>query len=115
MLETLYKSAKPETSVWEGEYYCLQLNNPADGSGFKVTELHGWWDDAGRSARNNTVTLNPEEGWPTFEEAFARYKQQKLHRAKEGFIHCYWREMPEGNEMYRILDVAELEALCSIA
>ncbi|RZU35438.1 hypothetical protein BDD14_5486 [Edaphobacter modestus] len=26
MLETLYKSSKPDVSIWEGEYHCAGLN-----------------------------------------------------------------------------------------
>jgi hypothetical protein len=42
MLETLYRTANPEFSVWNRECYTLALRFA--GSGYVFTERHGWWD-----------------------------------------------------------------------
>jgi hypothetical protein len=34
-------------------------------------------------------TLSPREGFPTLEEALARYELQKVDRARRGFVHSF--------------------------
>jgi hypothetical protein len=38
---------------------------------------------------NNLKTLSPDDGYPTWDEAHKRYMAQRLHRAKEGFVHSF--------------------------
>ena len=91
MLETLYKTKTPEASVWDGECYELILDakNVNGRVAYFVREIHGWWDDGEKRFINKQFTLSPEEGHPTFEEAHQRYKEQRLHRAKDGFAHSF--------------------------
>jgi|SRR5580698_5853633 hypothetical protein len=90
MLETLYKVKAPEdVPLQDAEYYELVLEAKRVNSGvaYFVRELHGWWDESKKRAVNNWQTYGPEEGYPTFDEAFERYKLQRSTRAKSGFVH----------------------------
>jgi hypothetical protein len=91
MLETLYRTATPKSSVWNGEYYTLALR--LTGSGYVFTERHGWWDDSQKKFANATVTLSPDDGYATYEEGLNDYKKQKYHRASEGFVHCFSKDL----------------------
>jgi hypothetical protein len=106
MLETFYKTAKPETSVWDGEYYSLHLKALPERNGYQLTELHGWWDDGNKTARNNTVTISPEEGFESFEQGQAAFIEQRTHRAKEGFIHRYVRDVQTGDEVHSVIEIS---------
>src|SRR3974390_1863551 len=50
------------------------------------------------------TTLDPEEGFATMAEAWARYGEQLKHRASEGFVHAFSVEIPEGGLKHRLLD-----------
>ena len=51
--------------------------------------MHGWWDETQKRPIHNLKTLSPEEGFPTWDDAYDRYKQQRLYRAKGGFVHSF--------------------------
>jgi hypothetical protein len=93
MLETLYKTKTPEEVPAEkAEYYELVLDQETDPNGQTmhfVRELHGWWSEEQKRPINNLQTYSPEEGYPTWEEAYERYKQQRASRAKSGFVHSF--------------------------
>lgn len=91
MLETLYRTATPQSSVWNGEYYTLALR--LSGSGYVFTERHGRWDDSQKKSINTTMTLSPADGYVTYEEGLKDYRKQKYHRATEGFVHCFSRDL----------------------
>ena len=69
---------------------------------YNVTERHGWWDDNTKRLVNEVVTLNAEsgEGYTSYDIALKRYSDQKQHRAQEGFVHLFRREIPSGQEVY---------------
>src|ERR1039457_1502034 len=91
MIETLYKTKDPQSSVGHGEFYELILDAGRVNSriAYFVREKHGWWDEKGKRAVNVVNTLSPDEGYTTFEEAHERYTQQRLTRAKGGFVHSF--------------------------
>jgi hypothetical protein len=107
-VETLYKTATPGMSVKSGEYYSLSLDN-STGKAFLLKELHGAWDDI--KQKNNvepSVMLSPADGYASLQEAEAAFEQRKLHRAKQGFQHCFIRsfspEISMPSEIYQFLD-----------
>jgi hypothetical protein len=91
MLETLYKTTTPESSVWAGECYELILDEESVNGrdAYFVREIHGWWDEKEKRFVHKVYTLSSEEGYATFEEAHERYMQQRLNRAKNGFKHSF--------------------------
>ena len=97
MTETLYKVPNPMFGI--AECYELQVKKLPVGKLFRyfVTERHGWWD--GQTFHWNVETFNPQDGYATSYEAEERRHQQKLTRARSGFIHCFWIDMtrPDAN------------------
>jgi hypothetical protein len=91
MLQTLYKTKNPMKSVDEGEFYELVLKRYQVGgkSVFKVTETHGWWDEAGQRAVHLVKTLSPNEGFSTMQEAQEVYDRQVQERVSNGFVHSF--------------------------
>jgi hypothetical protein len=91
MLETLYKTKTPEASVLDGEFYELVLDakQVMGQVTYFVREIHGWWDEERKRPVHKLFTLSPDEGYVNFEDAHARYIQQRLHRAKGGFTHSF--------------------------
>src|ERR1700761_2227659 len=90
MLETLYKIRDPETApVEDAEYYELILAaKKVNGRvAYFIREIHGWWDDERKRHVNSYKTLAPEKGYATVDEAHGRYKEQRLVRARSGFVH----------------------------
>lgn len=91
MFETLYKTEAPKSFMDGGEYYQPSVDFEfRDGvRAFFVREKHGWWDEVKKEPANMTVTLSPDEGYPTLEEALDRYDQQLHYRASQGFVHAF--------------------------
>jgi hypothetical protein len=105
MLETLYKTKTPEeVPVRQAEYYELVLEAKPVGNevAYFVRELHGWWDEANKRAVNNWQTYGPEEGYS--DEAFERYKLQRLTRAKSGFVHSFTPNFFGGKFDYQFIE-----------
>ena len=108
MLETLYKTRTPEKSVYEGECYelILDADRQKGAIAYFVREIHGWWDEQEKRFINKQVTLSPEEGYATFEEAQQRYLQQRQHRAQSGFVHSfaphYYGEKPYEYQLIKV-------------
>ena len=101
---TLYKTATPETSVHDAEYYEMIVK--AVGNEYIVIETYGWWDDERKEIVNRVDTLKPEtgEGYPTFEDAAERFNQQVHLRAKSGFVHGFSIEFPTGKKIYELIE-----------
>ena len=103
--ETLYKSDSPKDFA-TGEYYQVHFESevdPANGKElFFVREKHGYFDDQQKRAVHHTTTFAPSEGFTTREEAEARYKQQLVHRASEGFVHSFCLDPFEGLKYRRL-------------
>jgi hypothetical protein len=106
--ETLYKTDSP-ADFGNSEYYQVQLDvgeGAAPGTHvYFVREQHGYFDNANKRAVHPVMTLSPQEGFATFEEAEARYQEQLRHRASEGFVHAFsldpwegmkYRKLPSG-------------------
>jgi hypothetical protein len=90
MFETLYKTAKP-TNFKDGEYYQpdLKVEFRNGVQMYFVREKHGYWDETKKKMANQTVTLDPEEGFTDFAEAKRRYERQVEYRASQGFVHSF--------------------------
>jgi hypothetical protein len=90
MIETLYKTNNPE-GVPPAEYYELTLDEElVNGKlAYFVQERHGWWDEEQKRAIDNRKTLSPDEGYRTRDEANERYNEQRLARARGGFVHSF--------------------------
>jgi hypothetical protein len=88
MQETLYKTGTPERFL--SEYYEMAvLAIPGiEPRVYKFIELHGWWDEAEKMAKNNFTTICPEEGL-TYEEAAEMFNKQREHRARGGFVYSF--------------------------
>lgn len=103
--ETLYKSDSPRDFA-TGEHYQVHFEpevDPATGTeSFFVREKHGYFDDQQKRAVHNTTTFGPEEGFTTRAEAEARYRQQLVHRASEGFVHLFSLDPFEGMKYRRL-------------
>jgi hypothetical protein len=108
--ETLYKTQHPEKLEF-AEYYQPQLETQPMGGRwvYLVRERHGWFSDQEKRPVHHTYTLNPEEGFATFEEALNRYNEQLQHRALEGFIHSFYIDVPVGH-CYRKIDTDRISA-----
>jgi hypothetical protein len=109
MFETLYKTDAPKTFLDGGEYYQpsfdFEFRNGAQT--FFVREKHGYWDEGLKTFANQTVTLSPQDGFATFEEAQARYNEQLKYRASRGFVHSFSLDfMSETPVQYRRLDLS---------
>jgi hypothetical protein len=93
MLETLYKTKSPEeVPAEEAEYFELILDQAPDTSRrtmYFVREMHGWWSEERKQSIHSLKTLSPEEGYPTWEAAYERDKQQPAFGAGGGFIHSF--------------------------
>jgi hypothetical protein len=103
--ETLYKSDSPRDFA-TGEYYQVHFESevdPATGKeSFFVREKHGYFDGQQKRAVHHTTTFAPEEGFATRVEAEARYRQQLVHRASEGFVHSFCLDPFEGMKYRRL-------------
>jgi hypothetical protein len=103
--DTLYRTDHPE-GVPFAEYYQPQiLMEPCNGRWvFFLREKHGRYSDQEKRAIHALSTLEPEEGFDSFEAALAAYENQVDHRASEGFVHSFSIEPPVG-QVYRRIDV----------
>jgi hypothetical protein len=92
MFTTLYRSATPDKSVMEGEYYQpLMETVVVNGKErYFVKESHAWFDDEQKKVINVVETLSPEEGLENRIEAQELYDKQVQHRVSEGFTHSFF-------------------------
>jgi hypothetical protein len=90
LFETLYKTNAPQ-EIERAEYYQPHLDAQLvhGKTVYFVREKHGWYDDRMKRVFHSTATLDPEEGFPAYEKAEARYKKQVRYRASAGFIHSF--------------------------
>jgi hypothetical protein len=105
---TLYKSATPQSSIQEAEYYELSIR-PVPGTGpmkFQVIEMHGWWDDQTKQVIHHVDSLNPADGedYLSFEQALQRIEHQKRYLARNGFVHSFSIEIPSGKTLYELIE-----------
>lgn len=107
MFETLYKTNVPE-ELERAEYYHPMLDVQTVGSSCRyfVRETHGWFSDPEKKNFHHVSTLNPtaEEGFDSYEEAKRKYDEQVRHRAKEGFVHAFSLDLPDGRIKYRCVE-----------
>jgi hypothetical protein len=113
-METLYrvdprgKSFADGTlaSVSDTEYYQLSIDVVfhAGKDSYFVRERHGYFDDRQKKLVHHHLTLNPDEGFPTVEDALAGYDAQLKHRAAQGFVHAFSPRIPEGGTRHRVLE-----------
>jgi hypothetical protein len=92
MMEVLYRTDTPQSSIRAGEFFqlCVCLKFSAFGKpGFFLEEIHGWWDESDKKLVHKVVTLSPEKGSPTLVEVLTRYDEQVKHRAREGFVYSF--------------------------
>lgn len=100
IFQTLYKTATPQTSVHDAEYYQpMVVTSNVNGKWlYFVRETHGWFDDRQKKAVNVTTTLSPEEGFSSDAEAMRLFGQQKQHRISSGFVHQFTIDPFKGME-----------------
>lgn len=91
MIETLYKTKTLRPTPWRQEFFELSLGQQTvDGQvGYFVRETQCWWDGITDRTLRVQYTLSPREGFANIEEAEARYQQQRMHRARRGFVHSF--------------------------
>lgn len=99
--ETLYKTEHPERLNF-AEYYQPQIEMELRNGKwiYFVREKHGWFNDTEKRPVHHLNTLNPEDGFESFDEAARAYERQVQHRATEGFVHSFSIEIPTG-QVYR--------------
>jgi hypothetical protein len=109
MVQTLYMTDNPSVSDPPPEFYelVLKAGPSANGLVYRVTEVHGYWDDSSKAVIHQTMTLNPDksEAYPKFSEAKERYNQQVAYRAKNGFIHSFTLDFFTGEHVHELLEV----------
>lgn len=91
MIETLYRTRTPHATSWREQFFELSLGEQTvDGQlGYFVRETQCWWDVTAERTVRVQYTLSPREGFLTIEEARERYQQQRMTRARRGFIHSF--------------------------
>ncbi|HLV86294.1 MAG TPA: hypothetical protein VKV39_04900 [Candidatus Sulfotelmatobacter sp.] len=90
LVETLYRTKTPQIQGCEQHFeVVIGEESVAEQMGYYVREFHCWQDQAGKGLMRVQYTLSPRGGFPTIEQALARYEAQKLFRARRGYFHCY--------------------------
>lgn len=91
IFKTLYKTATPQASVHDAEYYqpMIAVANVNGKSVYFVRETHGWFNDAEKRPVWVTQTLFHEEGLESHAEAAKLFENQVRHRVDEGFAHSF--------------------------
>lgn len=91
LVETLYKTKIPETTAWADHFFELTLGEQiiAGKLGYFVRETQCLWDAAAQHIVRVQYTLSPRGGFATVDEAHERYQQQRMDRARRGFVHSY--------------------------
>jgi hypothetical protein len=91
VIETLYKTKTPKPAAWRQEFFELTLGEQTvDGQlGYLVRETQCWWDGVTDHILRVQYTLSPREGFASIEEAQARYRLQRIERARRGFVHSF--------------------------
>jgi hypothetical protein len=91
MFKTLYKTATPQISVHDAEFYQPMIATAVVNgkSLYFVRETHGWFDDAEKRPVSVTETLFHHEGLESGAEAARLIEQQVQHRVNEGFAHSF--------------------------
>jgi hypothetical protein len=96
MIETLYKTSKPERD--KSECYVLVLaRRTGDGQGFYAfMEEHGEWDDRAQRFLYQVMSIEFEEEL-THPRALAIYDDAKRRLALRGFVHSFVMDyLPRG-------------------
>jgi len=91
MIESLYRTRTPHALTWREEFFELSVGEQTvDGQlGYFVRETQCWWDVTAKRTVRVQYTLSPREGFLTMEEAHQLYQQQRMNRARRGFIHSF--------------------------
>jgi len=110
LIETLYKTKIPETSVWAGHYFELTLGEETIKGqlGYFVRETQCRWDALRKHTVRVQYTLSPHGGFATIEEAHEKYKERRKIHAQRGFVHSYAPsyESTSRHRKYLRIDVA---------
>jgi hypothetical protein len=88
MIETLYKTSKPERE--KSECYVLVLaRRTGDGKGlYAFMEEHGQWDDGAQRFLYRVMSIEIEDEL-TRQRARAIYDDAKQRLAQRGFVHSF--------------------------
>ena len=88
MIETLYKTSKPERD--KSECYVLVLaRRTGDGKGlYAFMEEHGEWDDRAQRFLYQVMSIEMEDEL-THQRALAIYDDAKYRLAQRGFVHSF--------------------------
>jgi len=91
LIETLYKTRTPANTAWADHFFELTLGEETIDRkvGYFVRETQCRWDAAAQHVVRVQYTLSPRGGFATIEEAQEKYQQQRVTRARRGFVHCY--------------------------
>src|SRR5258708_12802811 len=76
----------------KAEYYELILDQERDPKAqlmYFFWEMHGWWSEERKEPIHNLKTLSPEEGYPSWDNAFGRYKHQQKFRPTLDSFHSF--------------------------
>jgi hypothetical protein len=106
MIETLYKTSKPERD--RSECYVLVLaRRTGDGQGlYAFMEEHGQWDDSAQRFLYQVVSIEVEDEL-THQRALAIYDDAKQRLAQRGFVHSFVMEYRSRSPQADPLSVAE--------
>jgi hypothetical protein len=117
LIETLYRTRIPETSVWAGAFFELTLGEETiDGQlGYFVRETECRRDPLPGYLVRVQYTLSPRGGFRTIEEAYERYQLQRMTRARLGFIHSYTPVYDAGQRhRYRCVEASAAAGAASL-
>jgi hypothetical protein len=91
IFRTLYKTATPQISVHDAEYYQPMVATAVVNGKlmYFIRETHGWFDDAEKRAVSVTETLFHQDGLESGTEATKLFEQQVQHRIDNGFAHSF--------------------------
>ncbi len=106
MIETLYKTGKPERG--KSECYVLVLaRRTGDGQGlYAFMEEHGQWDDGAQRFLYQVMSIEIEDEL-THQRAHAIYDDAKHRLAQRGFVHSFVMDYRSKGPQADRLPVAE--------
>jgi hypothetical protein len=108
MIETIYKTEKPEKGFSECYVLVLASRPASERKVYGFMEEHGHWDDTFGRFVYEVDSISTEDRL-TYEQALALYDTAKNKLAQRGFIHSYVQDY--GRKAPHPHRLSELEAV----
>jgi hypothetical protein len=88
MIETLYKTDRPQKEHSECYVLVLTPRPASNGRRYSFMEEHGRWDASMGHFLYEVIQIVTEEEM-TYDDAWARYKAAKQNLSEKGFLHSF--------------------------